>query len=84
MTARRSSCARRGAPSATYEWGHHVPLGREAGLTDDEMLALADRGEVASADDALLVRAVDELFDDYCIGQETWNALARALRRDAA
>ncbi len=62
---------------ATYEWGHHVPLGREAGLSDDEMLALADRGEVASADDALLVRAVDELFDDYCIGQETWNALAQ-------
>src|SRR5690606_15343752 len=27
---------------ADYEWGHHVPIGRRAGLTDDEMRAIAE------------------------------------------
>jgi 4-carboxymuconolactone decarboxylase len=60
---------------ATYEWGHHVPLGREAGLSDDEMLAIAGRGELAP-DAALLVAAVDEIFDNHCIDDGTWAALA--------
>ncbi len=60
---------------ATYEWGHHVPLGREAGLSDEEMLAIAGRGE-AAPEAALLVTAVDEIFDNHCITDATWGALA--------
>ncbi len=62
---------------ADYEWGHHLPLGGLAGLTDDEMDALAGS---AAADrdphDALLVRAADELHTDSVLSDATWAALA--------
>jgi 4-carboxymuconolactone decarboxylase len=64
---------------ARYEWGHHVPIGREAGLRDDEILAVAGRGRPGSADDAALLAAVDQLFEDRVIGDETWGALSARL-----
>lgn len=62
---------------ADYEWGHHLPLGRQAGLSDDEMAGLAsytatDRPPL----DDLLVRAADELHTDNVIGDATWAELA--------
>lgn len=63
---------------APYEWGQHVGIGREAGLTDDEMLRIAagpdERGW--SAHEAALVRAVDELHDDHGLSDATWATLA--------
>lgn len=63
---------------AEYEWGQHVPLGREAGLTDDELARItAGPDDPAwSEADATLLRAADELHDDACIGDATWAALA--------
>lgn len=61
---------------ADYEWGHHLPIGRHAGLSDDEMAALAGPAEQARAVDADLVQAADELHADDVIGDETWAALA--------
>jgi len=61
---------------ADYEWGHHLPLGRHAGLTDDEMAALAGSAAAAEAVDADLVRAADELHEANVIGDATWAALA--------
>lgn len=62
---------------ADYEWGHHLLLGRLAGLTDDEMAALASFDAVErSAGDELLVRAADELHADSIIGDDTWAGLA--------
>src|SRR5438874_4156443 len=48
-----------------YEWGQHVVVGRGAGLTDDEIARVAAGPDAAgwSADDALLLRAADELHD---------------------
>ena len=62
---------------ADYEWGHHLPIGRLAGLTDAEMASLAssDPGERAPGDQ-LLVRAADELHADSAIGDDTWAELA--------
>lgn len=62
---------------ADYEWGHHLPIGRSAGLTDQEMTALAsftatERGPL----DDLLVRAADELHADNVLGDTTWAELA--------
>lgn len=62
---------------AAYEWGHHVEIGRQAGLTDDEV-ARIPAGPVGawSEPDALLLRAADELHDDAFITDETWAGLA--------
>jgi alkylhydroperoxidase family enzyme len=65
----------------TYEWGQHVGIAREAGIADDEIGRVA-RGPDApgwSSLDAAVLRAVDELDGDHCIGDATWSELARAL-----
>jgi 4-carboxymuconolactone decarboxylase len=61
---------------ADYEWGHHLPLGRHAGLTDEEMTALAGSASDAASVDADLVAAADELHAENVIGDATWAALA--------
>ncbi len=63
---------------AEYEWGQHVVIGREAGLSDAEIAAIAagPDAEGWSDDDATLLRAVDELHADACIHDDTWAALA--------
>lgn len=62
---------------ADYEWGHHLPLGRHVGLTDEEMSDLATTAaDGANTHDALLVRAADELHVDNVIGDATWAELA--------
>jgi alkylhydroperoxidase family enzyme len=63
---------------AEYEWGHHVELGREAGLGDEEIKRVR---EGAGADgwgefDAILLSAADELHQDAAIGDSTWARLA--------
>lgn len=63
---------------AEYEWAHHVPLGRAAGLTDEEILRITQEPEAAGwgAFDAALLRAVDELHRDAFITDATWKTLA--------
>lgn len=63
-----------------YEFGQHTVIGRRSGLTDDEIARLASDGiDGWSEDDALLVRAADELVADHRIGDETWAGLAQRL-----
>lgn len=63
-----------------YEWGQHVRIGHVAGLTSDEIAAIA--GEEAdvtagwSAADTVLLRAADELHADARISDDTWAELA--------
>ncbi len=62
---------------AAYEWGQHVAIGRAAGLTDDEMERIAVGPDAGwAAEDAALLRAVDELIDNHCISDQTWATLA--------
>jgi 4-carboxymuconolactone decarboxylase len=63
---------------ARYEWAQHVAIARTAGLNTDEIRRVAGGpAEPGWSDaDATLLRAVDELHDDHCIGEPTWNALA--------
>jgi alkylhydroperoxidase family enzyme len=61
-----------------YEWGQHLSLGRDAGLTDSEM-ALIKEGPDAqdwNSNDRQLLRAVDELKEQCIISDKTWAALA--------
>ena len=59
-----------------YEFGQHTRIGREAGLTDDEITRLAhDRPESWSDDDEALIALVDELCDDDVVSEGTWARL---------
>ena len=60
-----------------YEWAQHVVIGRAAGLTDEEILRIT-AGPVGDWNhfDSILLRAADELHQDWCITDPTWAALA--------
>jgi alkylhydroperoxidase family enzyme len=61
-----------------YEFGQHTVIGRREGLTDDEIRRVTE-GPAApgwSEEDALLLRAADELIDDHRLGDATWDGLS--------
>lgn len=64
---------------SVYEFGQHTLMGRDAGLTDEEIAALATtRAEGPwSADDAALIALADEICADDCAGDATVAALRR-------
>ncbi len=60
-----------------YEWGQHVAIGRDAGLADEEIVAVGRSGTDGWPDwAATLLAAVDELLDDHRIADATWDALS--------
>lgn len=63
---------------AQYEWGHHVAIGKQAGLTDDDINRIREGPDAAGLDsfESLLMRAVDELHANTFIGDATWKELA--------
>ena len=66
---------------AGYEWGQHVVVAREAGMSDDEIRS-AQTGPTTpglSDLDRLLLSATDELHADAFVSDVTWAALARLL-----
>jgi len=59
-----------------YEFGQHTLIGATVGITDDEIARLTDEGTDGwSDDDAVLLRAVDELVADHVLSDATWGAL---------
>ena len=63
---------------AEYEWGQHVLIARQVGVTDDEIARVKD-GPTAdgwSAFETSLLLAVDELHQDARIRDNIWQALA--------
>jgi alkylhydroperoxidase family enzyme len=67
---------------AEYEWGHHVRIGRREGLSEDEIQRVTQGPDAPgwSPLDQLLLRAVDELHQDHCLSDATWQALSRHYR----
>ena len=63
---------------AGYEWGQHVLIGRNCGLTDAEIqrIKAGPAAEGWSAADQALLEAVDELHADAHISDTTWAKLA--------
>jgi len=61
-----------------FEWGHHAVYGRAAGLSDEEITRIVAGPDAPgwSDDDAMLLRAADELHADYADQRTTWAALA--------
>jgi alkylhydroperoxidase family enzyme len=62
---------------AEYEWGQHVLIGKQVGITDDEIDRITRGPDAPGWDpfDATLLRAADELHRDSRIGDATWSAL---------
>jgi 4-carboxymuconolactone decarboxylase len=68
--AHRSECA--------YEWDEHVVIGQQAGLSEDDIVAL-QHGDAADEFDRTVLRAVDELIDANRVSDATWAALGQVL-----
>lgn len=63
-----------------YEWAQHAATALEVGLTATEIEGVAvDSIEGWAPEDALVLRAVDELHRDGHWSDPTWNELAEAL-----
>ena len=66
---------------AGYEWARHVPIGRRAGLSEDEIAALKRPVEDGDWDaaDAVLVAVADALVADFFVPDALWAQLAAAF-----
>lgn len=64
---------------AGYEWGQHVVIGRQSGLTDEEIARIPAGPDAPgwSELDRTLLRATDELHSDAFLTDATWNALSQ-------
>lgn len=60
-----------------YEWAQHLPIGREAGLTEDDFAGIREGADATGWSDAerALIRAVDELNAEAFVSDAAWNAL---------
>lgn len=66
-----------------YEKTHHIVISRKCGLSDEEIEAFRTGEGAALADaDRYVVSAVEELYKDQCIGDATWEALARRYSQE--
>jgi alkylhydroperoxidase family enzyme len=67
--------------ASAYEWGHHVRLGRQAGLSDAdiECVRVGPGAEGLAPRQAALLRAADELHEDRAIGDASWAELRAEL-----
>lgn len=66
---------------STYQWAQHLPMGRDAGLTDLEIAEVAWGASSPHWDDAeaAFVRAADELIERGVISDDTWTVLRDEL-----
>jgi CO/xanthine dehydrogenase Mo-binding subunit len=67
-----------------YVWGAHVPIAREAGITDQEVESIAGAPDAAtwSPLDAALLRVPDQLKKSSSLDDVTWESL-RQVYSDA-
>jgi 4-carboxymuconolactone decarboxylase len=77
----RATSSRRCAVSSKslYEWAQHVRIGKQSGLTDEEVhrIKIGPTAKGWSERDVLLLRATDELRKDACISDATWQGLGK-------
>ena len=66
---------------AQYEWAQHVVIGKQCGVTDEEIQRLTQGPDAPGWNelDKLLLRATDELHADQCITDATWKGLSAKL-----
>ncbi len=66
---------------AGYEWGQHVVIARQAGMTDAEIRSAQTGPDTPGLSelDTLLLRATDELHSDAHVSDATWQGLSEHL-----
>jgi alkylhydroperoxidase family enzyme len=66
---------------AGYEWGQHVLIARQAGMSDEEIRSAKTGPDTPGLGelDRLLLKATDELHADAHVSDETWQGLGRHL-----
>jgi 4-carboxymuconolactone decarboxylase len=65
--------------SSAYEWGQHVRISEQLGIDREVIERVAGGPEAAGwgTDDAMLLRAADELHSSAKISDQTWARLAQ-------
>lgn len=62
---------------AGYEWAQHIVIGRQAGLSDEEIARIKQGPDAGwSAADAAVIAACDDLTGDFFVSDVRWAALA--------
>ena len=63
--------------ASSYEWGQHVRLAKQAGISAEEIDRIATGPDAPGWEpfDRTLLTAVDELHDDACLTDATWATL---------
>jgi 4-carboxymuconolactone decarboxylase len=56
-----------------YEWAQHLLIARRAGVTDEQI------AQIRAGEATVINRAVDELDEDSCLSEETYQTLAGEL-----
>ena len=71
---------------SVYEWSNHYGIGRRAGLTDDEIVAIreGDSSNVLTTADHCVIRLVDEVFDHVVVSPPTLSEARDLLGDDRA
>lgn len=66
---------------AGYEWGQHVLIARQAGMTDAEIRSCKSGPSTPGLSelDRLLLQATDELHSDAHVSDTTWAGLSKLL-----
>src|SRR5262249_39098464 len=61
-----------------YEWGQHVAIGRQVGLSEEEIRRITKGPDEPewTPHDALLLHAADELHDEHVMSEGTWRSLS--------
>ncbi len=59
-----------------YEWGQHLEIAQTEGVSDDEIVKLAQDPAALSPQDALLMQACDDICQQKLISEATWQALS--------
>ena len=64
---------------AEYEWGQHVEIAKRCGLTEAEIERVAQGPDAPgwTPDEAALLGAADELYEDACLSERSWQALSQ-------
>jgi 4-carboxymuconolactone decarboxylase len=66
---------------AGYEWGQHVLIARQAGMSDEEICSAKTGPDTPGLSqlDRLLLQATDELHGDAHVADATWQGLTQLL-----
>jgi 4-carboxymuconolactone decarboxylase len=63
---------------AEYEWAQHVEIAKREGISGTEIEAVkAGPQGPWSADDAVLLQAVDDLYENSVVSEATWELLSK-------